>query len=53
MNKKDINTIKNPVVHIDKSLNKYKGKVIFKEKLEKANKMLKTYGVPKAAQKPS
>jgi hypothetical protein len=53
MNKKDINTIKNPVVHIDKSLSKYKGKVIFKEKLEKANKMLKTYGVPKAAQKPS
>lgn len=53
MNKKEINTIKNPVVTIDKSLDKYNGKVIFKEKLDKANYMLKTYGVPKVAQKPS
>lgn len=53
MSKKEINTIKNPVVTIDKSLDKYNGKVIFKEKLDKANYMLKTYGVPKSGQKPS
>ncbi|MCS3800523.1 hypothetical protein [Niastella sp. OAS944] len=53
MDNKDINNIKHPVVTIDKSLDKYNGKVIFKEKLDKANKMLKTYGVPKSEQKNS
>jgi hypothetical protein len=53
MKNKGLDKIKHPVITIDKSLDKYKGKVIFKEKLEKANKMLKTYGVPKSAQKPS
>jgi hypothetical protein len=54
MKNKDLNTLKNPVVRIDKSLDKkYEGKVIFKEKLDMANKMLKTYGVPKSAKKPS
>lgn len=52
MDNKDINNIKHPVVTIDKSLDKYNGKVIFKEKLDKANEMLKTYGVPKSAQNP-
>jgi hypothetical protein len=53
MKNKGLNNLKNPVVRIDKSLEKYKGKVIFKEKLDMANKMLKTYGVPKSAKKPS
>ena len=44
-----INSIKNPVYTIDESLDKYNGKVIFKEKLDEANRVLKTYGVPKSA----
>jgi hypothetical protein len=37
-----------PIIHIDKSLDaKYKGKVIFKEKLDEANKTLKRVGLPK------
>ena len=48
--KSDNNSIKKPVYTIDESLDKYNGKVIFKEKLDKANEMLKTYGVPKSAQ---
>jgi hypothetical protein len=47
----NINSIKNPVYTIDESLDKYNGKVIFKEKLDEANRVLKTYGVPKSAQK--
>jgi hypothetical protein len=51
MDNKDINNIKHPVVIIDKSLDEeYNGKVIFKEKLDEANRMLTTYGVPKSAQ---
>lgn len=52
MNKNDINNIKYPVVKIKKSLDEYNDKIIFKEKLDKANEMLRTYGVPKDAQKP-
>ncbi len=36
-----------PIVKIDKSLDKYDDKVLFPEKLEKANEMLKTKGLPK------
>jgi hypothetical protein len=53
MKNKGLNNIKHPVVTIDKSLDKYNGKVLFKEKLDEANRVLKTYGVPKSAQKPS
>ena len=53
MKSKGLNNIKHPVYTIDKSLDKYNGKVIFKEKLDEANRVLKTYGVPKSAQKPS
>jgi hypothetical protein len=54
MNKKGLDRIKHPVIHIDKSLDKkYKGKVIFQEKLDEANRVLKTYGVPKSAKKDS
>jgi hypothetical protein len=47
MKVKQLNKGKLPVIRIDKSLEKYKGKVLFKEKLEKANEMLKTIGLPK------
>ncbi|MCS3800525.1 hypothetical protein [Niastella sp. OAS944] len=45
---------KYPGIYIDKTLDeKYAGKVLFKEKLDEANRVLKTYGVPKSAQVPS
>jgi hypothetical protein len=46
MKKKGLKKTKFPGVYIDKSLDKYNDKVIFKEKLDKANEMLRTYGVP-------
>lgn len=45
---KGLNKDKSPVVRIDNSLEKYRGKVISKEKLDKANDMLKTTGLPKS-----
>lgn len=36
-----------PIVKIDKSLNKFDDKVLFPEKLNKANEMLKKTGLPK------
>ena len=36
-----------PSIRMDKSLEKYKDKVLFKDKLEKANEMLRTVGLPK------
>ncbi len=48
MKMKGLNKSKSPVVRIDSSLEKYKGKVISREKLEKANDMLKTIGLPKS-----
>jgi len=44
---KELNKNKLPVIRIDKSLEKYKDKVLFKDKLDKANEMLKTVGLPK------
>ncbi len=44
---KDINTKKKPVVLIDKSLDFFNDKILFPEKLEKANEMLKKVGLPK------
>jgi len=44
---KDINTQRKPVVIIDKSLDFFNGKVLFPEKLEKANEMLRKVGFPK------
>lgn len=40
-------TIKKSKVCIDKSLNQYEEKVLFPDKLEKANDMLKNVGLPK------
>ena len=44
---KELNKKKIPIVRIDKSLNKYDDMVLFPEKLEKANEMLRTIGLPK------
>jgi len=43
----ELNKSKVPIVGIDPSLDQYSGKVLFPEKLEKANKMLKTAKLPK------
>jgi hypothetical protein len=48
MKAKELNKSKLPVVRIDNSLEKYKDKVLFKDKLDKANEMLKTTGLPKS-----
>lgn len=44
---KEIKQRKIPIVTIDKSLNKLDNKILFPEKLEKANNMLKKVGLPK------
>lgn len=36
-----------PIVRIDKSLNKFDRKVLFPEKLDRANETLKEKGLPK------
>lgn len=36
-----------PIVKIDKSLNKYDDLILFPQKLEKANEMLRKVGLPK------
>ncbi len=38
----ELNNRKVPIVVIDPALDKYRKKIMFPEKLEKANKMLKT-----------
>jgi len=47
MTLKELNKRKTPIVIIDKSLEKYKGEVLFPEKLAKANEVLRTIGLPK------
>ena len=44
---KELNKSKGPIVRIDNSLNKYDNIVLFPEKLDKANEMLKKVGLPK------
>jgi hypothetical protein len=48
MKVRELNKSKLPVVRVDKSLEKYKDQVLFKDKLDKANDMLKTIGLPKS-----
>ena len=43
----EIKERKIPIVRIDKSLNEYDDKILFPDKLEKANEMLRTIGLPK------
>ncbi len=47
MNINEINMKKRPVVLIDKSLDFFNDKVLFPEKLAKANEMLRKVGLPK------
>jgi hypothetical protein len=47
----ELNKSKLPTVKIDKSLGEYKDKVLFKEKVEKANETLKKVRLPKPLQK--
>jgi hypothetical protein len=42
-----LNKMKAPIVVIDESLNKYNDVVLFPEKLERANEILKKTGHPK------
>jgi len=44
---KELKKRKTPIVKIDESLNRYDKEVLFPEKLEKANEMLKKVGLPK------
>jgi hypothetical protein len=36
-----------PIVRMDESLNKYDDKILFPDKLERANEMLRKIGLPK------
>ncbi len=44
---KELNSSKVPIVRIDPSLDQYRDKVLFPEKLAKANEMLKNAKLPK------
>jgi len=48
---KQLNKAKIPIVKIDKKLERFRGKVLFPEKLEKANEILSRVGLPKIALK--
>ena len=43
----ELNKKKLPIVKIDKTLEKFKDKILFKDKLDNANQVLKTVGLPK------
>lgn len=43
----EIKKRKIPIVRVDKALNKFDDKILFPDKLEKANEMLKKVGLPK------
>ena len=43
---KELKDKKIPIVRIDNSLEKYKNMPIFQDKVDKANEMLKTVGLP-------
>jgi len=48
MSIKELNKRKVPVVRIDNSLEKYKKLPLFQDKVDKANEMLRTVGLPKS-----
>ena len=48
---KKLNKAKLPIITIDKSLNKLSKKILFKDKLDSANIVLKTVGLPKLAKR--
>lgn len=45
-----LNRSKLPIIPIDKNLEKYRGKVLFPKKLEKANEILSKSKLPKLTQ---
>ena len=47
MNIKKLNQSKVPIIVFDKKLEKFRGKVLFPEKLKKANEILAKSGLPK------
>ena len=47
MNIKELNKRKVPIVIIDNSLEKFKNMPVFQDKVDEANKMLRTVGLPK------
>jgi hypothetical protein len=47
----ELNEKKIPIIRIDNSLEKYKTMPIFQDKVDKANEMLRTIGLPKLAMK--
>ena len=47
----ELNDRKIPIVRINNGLKKYKSMPIFQEKVDKANEMLRTIGLPKPATK--
>ena len=49
MNIQELNKSKIPPVKINKKLDRFKGKVLFKEKLEMANKLLNKAVLPETA----
>ncbi len=44
---KELNKSKTPIVKINKTLEKFASKVLFPDKLEEANRILKIVGLPK------
>jgi len=44
---KQLNKSKTPIVKINKALDKLSDKILFPEKLEEANRILKKVGLPK------
>ncbi len=46
-----LNKAKTPIVKIDKSLEKFQGKILFPEKLAQANKTLAKVGLPNLPKK--
>ena len=44
---KELNKAKVPIVRIDKALEKYKDVSLFQVKVDKANEVLRTVGLPK------
>ena len=48
MDIKTINEKKIPIVKINKNLERFRGKTLFPEKLEKANEILTRVGLPKS-----
>ena len=47
----ELNKAKIPIVKIDKKLERFRGKVLFPEKLAKANEILSRVGLPKVKKK--